>query len=121
VQSLPRCSNGKDLNRDFPDPLAGGKGRSRGPLPALGTEQPETAAVMRWAASRPFVAAASMHEVCGEHEVPQSGCTTGIGCFNGCNCQVMVVRRRRSAGPCHVESAGEGQRECEQQQGCAAQ
>lgn len=54
---------GKDLNRDFPDPLLGGKGRLKGPLPALGTEQPETAAVMQWAASRPFVASAGMHEV----------------------------------------------------------
>lgn len=57
------CSNGKDLNRDFPDPLTGVDTRSKGPLPAAGTEQPETAAVMKWAASRPFVAAASMHEV----------------------------------------------------------
>lgn len=79
---MPWCSNGKDLNRDFPDPLAGGKGRSRGPLPALGTEQPETAAVMRWAASRPFVAAASMHEVCEARGVTREA-QHWSRCFDG--------------------------------------
>ena len=56
---LVRCSKGVDLNRDFPDVLA----FSDGPLVASGGEQAETAAVMRWSGSTPFVGSASMHEV----------------------------------------------------------
>ena len=52
-------SNGVDLNRDFPSPLEA----PDGPLAAAGTEQPETAAVMRWASETRFAASASMHEV----------------------------------------------------------
>ncbi len=52
-------SNGVDLNRDFPSPLEA----PDGPLVAMGNEQPETAAVMRWTSETPFVASASMHEV----------------------------------------------------------
>lgn len=51
------CSNGLDLNRDFPD-------RFRSPtMEASGGEQPEVAAIMQWSLATGFVASASMHEV----------------------------------------------------------
>lgn len=52
------CSNGADLNRDFPDPIFGLPG-----LAASGQEQPETQAIMRWSNSTRFVAGAQLHEV----------------------------------------------------------
>eukprot|EP00884_Botryococcus_braunii_P009660 jgi/Botrbrau1/18696/Bobra.0386s0022.1 len=49
---------GKDLNRDFPDPIERG---SKGLQPSSGT-QPEAAAVMAWALETHFVSSASLHE-----------------------------------------------------------
>ncbi|CAM9875048.1 unnamed protein product [Lampetra fluviatilis] len=45
-------SNGKDLNRDFPDPLS---------LPSSAPRQPETVAAMQWALSEPFVLSGGLH------------------------------------------------------------
>jgi len=54
-----RCSNGRDLNRDFPDRFTSAT------MEASGNEQPETAAMMEWTKNTGFVASASMHEVGG--------------------------------------------------------
>lgn len=65
IHTWGACSNGRDLNRDFPEVLNQTSGeRIPAPLPLRGSEQPETAAIMAWASSRSFVASASMHEVC---------------------------------------------------------
>uniref|UniRef100_A0A061S7Q8 Carboxypeptidase D n=1 Tax=Tetraselmis sp. GSL018 TaxID=582737 RepID=A0A061S7Q8_9CHLO len=54
---------GKDLNRDFPDPIQAAMGRGWSDnLAPTGREAPETRAVMDWARSHHFVAGVSMHE-----------------------------------------------------------
>ena len=49
-------SEGRDLNRDFPDRFASSA------LEPTGSEQPETKAIMDWTLATGFVAGASMHE-----------------------------------------------------------
>lgn len=54
--------NDIDLNRDFPDPIQHLAAVWPG---GLGTEQPETRAVMNWTLEVGFAASASLHEVSG--------------------------------------------------------
>lgn len=63
TQRVRENQNQRDLNRDFPEVInTTTSTRLLSPLLRKGSEQPETVAIMDWAASRSFVASAALHE-----------------------------------------------------------